>query len=66
MGSYIYALFFNLLLLFTLNGDTRITIEEIETGSIQSRRTNRNKIQNLIDISIYKSETIYKLYIIYM
>ena len=59
MGSYIYALLFNLLLLFTLNGDIKITFEEIEEGSIKSRRINRDKIQSLIDKSIYKWGTIY-------
>ena len=59
MGSYIYALLFNLLLLFTLNGDTKITFEETEEGSIKYRRINREKIQFLIDKSIYNWGTIY-------
>ena len=52
--SYIYALLFNLFILFSLNGDTNISIENDEDGSIQSRRTKSNKIQSLIDGSIYK------------
>ena len=59
MVSYIYALLFNLLLLFTLNGDTKITFEETEEGSIKSRRINREKIQSSIDKSIYNWGTIY-------
>ena len=59
MVSYIYALCFNLLLLFTLNGDTKITFEENEEGSIKSRRINREKIQSSIDKSIYNWGTIY-------
>ena len=61
MGSYIYALLFNLLLLFTLNGDTKITFEETEEGSIKSRRINREKIQSSIDKSIYNWGTIYDI-----
>ena len=59
MVSYIYALLFNLLLLFTLNGDTKITFEENEEGSIKSRRINREKIQSSIDKSIHDWGTIY-------
>ena len=59
--SYIYALLFNLLILFTLYGDTESSINDNEEESIQSRRTNSDKIQLLIDNSIKKWGKIYDI-----
>ena len=54
MASYIYALLFNLFILFTLNGDIKLSVNEIEEESIKSRRTNHKGIQTLIDKSVNK------------
>ena len=61
IGSYIYALFFNLLILLTLNGDVKITFENKEIGTIKSRRTDINGINDSIDNSIYKWGIFYNL-----
>ena len=61
IGSYIYALFFNLLILFTLNGDNKITSPNIEEENIKSRRINSIEIQSLIDNSIYNWGKIYDI-----
>ena len=58
--SYIYALCFNLLILFSLYGDIYKS-PNIGEGSIESRRKESRKIQSLIGTSIKKWETIYNI-----
>ena len=60
--SYIYALLFNLFILFSLNGDNKLSNENDEKGSVESRRTDKNKIQLLIDESIYKWGNTYNIF----
>ena len=61
IGSYIYALIFNLLILLTLKGDTKISFDNDETGSIRARRTDKKGIQSSIDRSIKNWAKIYDL-----
>ena len=63
IGCYIYFLIFNLLLLFTLKGDTNITMEE--TADVETRRQNREQIKSLIHSSLLKYANIYN-YICYI
>ena len=52
--SYIYAIFFNLLILFTLDGDKIISNNNnIEENIIKERREDKKAIQLSIDSSIY-------------
>ena len=60
--SYIYALLFNLLILFTLYGDKKISFNsEIEEDSISERRANSKSIQSSIDNSIDRWGKIYDI-----
>ena len=60
MASYIYALLFNLFILFSLKGDIRLSMNENGKGSIKSRR-NKEGIQSLIDNSINKWANYYNI-----
>ena len=56
--SYIYALVYNLFLLFTIRGDTRIT----GNFTLKKRRRDKDKILNLIDYSINEWDAIYYIF----
>ena len=56
--SYIFALIYNLLLLFTIRGDIRITGDY----TLKERRQNKSKILNLIDYSINEWIDIYNIF----
>ena len=56
--SYMIALVYNLLLLFTIRGDIRITGDY----TLKERRQNKNKIINLIDYSINEWAFIYYIF----
>ena len=56
--SHFFAIIFNLILLFTIKGDTQIT----RSDTLKERRQNRMKIMNLIDISINKWNLIYYIF----
>ena len=61
IASYIYFLIFNLLILFTLKGDTHITSDEKEYENVQSRRENRSEIKTLINQSLSEYDNIYNI-----
>ena len=53
--SHIFAIFYNLILLFTIKGDIQIT----GSDTLKDRRQNKMRIMHLIDISIYKWHLVY-------
>ena len=58
ISSYIFALVYNLLLLFTIKGDIRIT----RNYTLKERRQDKKNILNLIDYSINEWISIYYLF----
>ena len=56
--SHFTAIIYNLVLLFTIKGDTQIT----NSDTLKERRQNKMKIMNLIDISIHKWNLIYYIF----
>ena len=59
IACYIYFLGFNLLILFTLKGDTTLTDEEYI--DVEERRVNNTYIKELIDDSLSKYNNVYNI-----
>jgi len=53
--SHFFAIFYNLILLFTIKGDTQIT----NSDTLKDRRQNKIKIMYLIDVSIHEWNLMY-------